>query len=134
MADRLTQLQEAYDQLLLQMFASMKYINTKHPHAPITGYSVQPPTSTSTTSTEEPSSTSTSTEERPASPTTFTRTLHELAQDLVVKQAQIDYLMHSIEMRSPGTSDSTQSPWTGSGGFARVPISPTNSPVSTPVS
>lgn len=107
MADRLTQLQDALDQLLTQMFASITYIDTRHPASSIPPQVDQHTITTSNSSTT-PAQTEPSpfddpdTRYRPQPAPAFRATLHELAQDLVVKQAQIEALIDSL----PGLGNS----------------------------
>jgi mediator of RNA polymerase II transcription subunit 21 len=116
MADRLTQLQDSLDQLLTQMFASITYIDTRHPSLSILGQVDQhtataPPTYNNANAQQQlPSSESNSNVQRPPLPTDgdptnrhfpeqplkFQDTLRELAQDLVVKQAQIEALIEAL--------------------------------------
>lgn len=124
--DSLTQLQDCFDQLLTRMFASIRYIDTHHPYGTIEGQSDQSPATTAITqptATQQTQSTSTQTQtsiftdppllpppppgeaETRDSPSKFEAILQELAQDLVVKEQQIEYLVDSL----PGLGNSQAS-------------------------
>lgn len=128
--DSLTQLQDCFDQLLTQMFASIRYIDTHHPYAQIEGQSDQSPATTAITQPQpltqttlpiHPSSNAISSD--PAQPpppppaqteaeirftsrAAFRPTLQELAQDLVLKEQQIEYLIDTLP--GIGTSQLSQ--------------------------
>ncbi|KAI9836742.1 MAG: RNA polymerase II mediator complex subunit [Thelocarpon superellum] len=108
MADRLTQLQDAFDQLATQFYASLRYISSHHlPAAP--GASTSTSASnhaggTTTTTASQGAETSPPPQQsqshssapevpRPDTPTTFRRRQHELARDLLLKEAQIEVLI-----------------------------------------
>ncbi|MCJ1229499.1 RNA polymerase II mediator complex subunit [Toensbergia leucococca] len=80
MADRLTQLQDCLDQLATQLYASLRYLSTHHPSAPLPLQPAHPVTDT------HPA-------QRPDTPRTFAAVQRELAQDLILKQRQIEYLI-----------------------------------------
>ncbi|KIW02178.1 uncharacterized protein PV09_06341 [Verruconis gallopava] len=108
MADRLTQLQDALDQLFTQMFASITYIDTRHPASTIPGQvdqhaAVRPPINESGQDAPAPT-VDPDTRHIPEEPRRFHATLQELAQDLVLKQAQIEALIESL----PGLGNSQE--------------------------
>lgn len=126
MADRLTQLQDCYDQveyaaflsllvqlltitkLATQFYASIRYLTVHHncsALAPTPPSSSQHNHNNSNTNTnasinheqstfqqEQPESSSYPPEQRPDTPTTFASAQRELAQDLLLKIKQIEYL------------------------------------------
>jgi mediator of RNA polymerase II transcription subunit 21 len=111
MADRLTQIQDCLDQLLTQMYASVKYIDTRHSFTSIPDQpdqfnasddpssSSDPPQSTSNQEGElsgEPSGTD------PTPDPLFEQRIQELAQDLVIKEQQIEALVATL----PGVGSS----------------------------
>lgn len=109
MADRLTQLQDALDQLLTQMFASVTYIETRHPAVSIPNQVDQHASFTNSSTNNNNSSDAPQLEYDPdnrhnpePSPQRFHETMRELAQDLVLKQAQIEALLESL----PGLGNS----------------------------
>lgn len=128
--DSLTQLQDCFDQLLTQMFASIRYIDTHHPYAQIEGQSDQSPATTAITQPQPPTQTTlpihpssnaissdlaqppqpppaqTEAEIRFTSRPAFRPTLQELAQDLVLKEQQIEYLIDTLP--GIGTSQLSQ--------------------------
>src|ERR1700761_4858734 len=125
MADRLTQLQDCLDDLLTQMYASLSYIQIRHPYGDIPGQPSQEPVpiapqSAPTTpavaalpnggtskqkqqpeaeKSGEPKAPSTP---PPEDPQVFDTALRELARDLVLKEQQIEYLINSL----PGIGNS----------------------------
>ncbi|QDS70657.1 hypothetical protein FKW77_001014 [Venturia effusa] len=131
--DSLTQLQDCFDQLLTQMFASIRYIDTHHPYGQIEGQSDQSPATTAITQPQPPAAQPTQTlpihpssnnntsdpaqppplppaqteaEIRFTSRAAFRPTLQELAQDLVLKEQQIEYLIDTLP--GIGTSQLSQ--------------------------
>lgn len=118
MADRLTQLQDCYDQLATQFYASIRYLSLHHTSSALTS----PPTSDSrrnnhssnananansnheqpVSQQELPESSSYPPEQRPDTPTTFASAQRELAQDLLLKAKQIEYLISVL----PGVENS----------------------------
>ncbi|KAI5814623.1 mediator complex, subunit Med21 [Pyronema omphalodes] len=79
MTDRLTQLQDAVDQLTTQFFSALRYVGNKHESAPV------------------------GTEDRvpddkhfPDDPAVFESSLSELARDIIVKSKQIEVLITSL--------------------------------------
>lgn len=136
--DSLTQLQDCFDQLLTQMFASIRYIDTHHPYSQIPGQSDQSPATTAITQPQPPPSqtqtqpqtttlpihpSSNALSSDPAQPPppppaqteaeirftshpAFRPTLQELAQDLVLKEQQIEFLIDTLP--GIGTSQVSQ--------------------------
>jgi mediator of RNA polymerase II transcription subunit 21 len=147
MSDRLTQLQDCLDQFLVQMFATIRYIDTHHSYAHIQGQidQFEPPPDypavAANTQLTQPSSaahplavtTSQATQQQqppaaqdqiaiqqpqpqqevepissknpePHPPTLFTQRLSELAQDLVLKEQQIEALVAAL----PGIGSSQE--------------------------
>jgi len=146
MADRLTQLQECLDQLLVQMYASLHYIDTHHSAKSIPGQVDQftpvqdslpatqatavgtqptqqfgtqigtqasPPTAQGTQATQATQATTQDAEAvpeqppssqypRPDPPNVFDLRMTELAQDLVLKEQQIEVIISSL----PGIGNS----------------------------
>ncbi|SMQ54445.1 unnamed protein product [Zymoseptoria tritici ST99CH_3D1] len=120
MADRLTQLQDCLDDLLTQMYASLNYVHTRHPYGDIPDQPTQAPQADSrevgrvaTTGdgpaagaqqgegqngSREPSTPS------PETQNTFNAALRELAQDLILKEQQIEYIINSL----PGIGNSEE--------------------------
>ena len=97
------------EQLFTQMFASITYIDTRHPSVSIPNQVDQ-----HTSSTTANNNTNNAPDSQPApadqdsrydpehSPARFQDTMRELAQDLVLKQAQIEALIESL----PGLGNS----------------------------
>ncbi|KAM0795764.1 mediator complex, subunit Med21 [Usnea florida] len=117
MADRLTQLQDCYDQLATQFYASIRYLSLHHTSSALTS----PPSSDSrrnnnssnananaNSNHEQPvpqqelPESSYPPEQRPDTPTTFASAQRELAQDLLLKTKQIEYLISVL----PGVENS----------------------------
>jgi len=103
MADRLTQLQDCLDQLLAQVYATIRYIDTHHAYAHIPGQADQfdphpdPTQSTQPTAAAEGDAPPadhepTSKEPVPDPPALFAARLRELAQALVVTEQQAEAL------------------------------------------
>jgi mediator of RNA polymerase II transcription subunit 21 len=109
MADRLTQLQDCFDQLLTQMYATIRYIDTHHASVSIPGQADQftpmaeTQGSNATGSSATPAPTGSSQDEpSPDPPALFQKRMRELAQDLVLKEQQIEALVHAL----PGIGNS----------------------------
>ncbi|KAI5204359.1 hypothetical protein AUEXF2481DRAFT_558000 [Aureobasidium subglaciale EXF-2481] len=123
MADRLTQLQDCLDDLATQMFASIRYIQTRHQFGiipdqpdmsdPISNAPapLQPnaaPDAPTATAVEQDTNANSALEAhehgqpRPDDPATFQAALRELARDLVLKEQQIEYLISVL----PGIGES----------------------------
>ncbi|KAL9615438.1 MAG: hypothetical protein Q9167_000116 [Letrouitia subvulpina] len=94
MADRLTQLQDCLDQLLTQFYASLRYLSSHHDSSSLDPQSNQPPYPASDTAPTQ----------RVDSPSDFKAAQKELAQDLVTKTKQIEYLIRVL----PGLESSEQ--------------------------
>jgi mediator of RNA polymerase II transcription subunit 21 len=92
------------------MYASIHYIQTKHPYGEIPGQPSQaptgdPPPSASTALPNGPANPQQGqkeAEEPPDEPHVFDAALRELARDLVLKEQQIELLIHSL----PGLGNS----------------------------
>jgi mediator of RNA polymerase II transcription subunit 21 len=119
MTDKLTQLQDALDQLLTQVFSSIRYIDTRHPYISIPGQSNQNPFATDPNSqqTGHPSDAQTTQQQQqenqqlqageelpPDNPEVFQEKLKELARDLVLKEQQIEFLIETL----PGLGNSQE--------------------------
>ncbi|KAG9639947.1 hypothetical protein KCU61_g7985, partial [Aureobasidium melanogenum] len=126
MADRLTQLQDCLDDLATQMFASIRYIQTRHQFASIPGQpDMSDPTAPNAPAPLQPNAapntlTASAAEQGgpnaaalqqqqepnhppgPDDPATFQAALRELARDLVLKEQQIEYLISVL----PGIGES----------------------------
>ncbi|KAI6909348.1 hypothetical protein D0869_04133 [Hortaea werneckii] len=117
MTDRLTQLQDAIDNMLTLQFTLQIYNQTKHPYADIPGQLSQAPKETKTeagqltngdTTTQQPNGPSQAQqqaqqegpeEEKPPVPDTpenFERALRELAQAMVLQEQQMEVLINSL--------------------------------------
>ncbi|KAI6819843.1 hypothetical protein KC332_g9740 [Hortaea werneckii] len=121
MTDRLTQLQDAIDNMLTLQFTLQIYNQTKHPYADIPGQLSQAPKETKTeagqltngdTTTQQPNGPSQPQkqaqqqaqqegpeEEKPPVPDTpenFERALRELAQAMVLQEQQMEVLINSL--------------------------------------
>ncbi|KAK3176505.1 hypothetical protein OEA41_007828 [Lepraria neglecta] len=125
MADRLTQLQDCYDQLATQFYASIRYISLHHNASALPAPVPLPTTSStsggangqiarpnSTTNTQQsqavvepPDPSSLPPEQRPDTPTTFAVAQKELAHDLILKTRQIEYLIGVL----PGIGEGQES-------------------------
>ncbi|PPJ55647.1 hypothetical protein CBER1_09546 [Cercospora berteroae] len=123
MADRLTQLQDCLDDLLKQMYASLHYIHNRHPYGTIEGQPQGPHfrlagddddkedkkdkkkgSNAAATNGENDAKPEVTTPEQ-EDPDKFNTGLRELAQDLVLKEQQIEYIVNSL----PGLGNSEQS-------------------------
>ncbi|KXS99103.1 hypothetical protein AC578_3496 [Pseudocercospora eumusae] len=121
MADRLTQLQDFLDDLLMQMYTSLDYIHTRAPYAPIPGQDAQAPSQPSSHQAGANGTTAATNgdgdkqgeggnaqtnrdgqEPLPESPETFHRAMVELAQDLVLKEQMIEHVINNL----PGIGNS----------------------------
>jgi mediator of RNA polymerase II transcription subunit 21 len=126
MADRLTQIQDCLDQLLTQMYATIKYIDTRHAYTSIPPQADQFASTTNNTTSDAPQSTQNDTQSQtqtqaqqqsqegggaqqpeltgtdPQPDDLFDQRLQELAQDLVVKEQQIEALVATL----PGVGSS----------------------------
>ncbi|KAK6002258.1 hypothetical protein QM012_001896 [Aureobasidium pullulans] len=127
MADRLTQLQDCLDDLATQMFASIRYIQTRHqfasipnqpdmsePTAPNAPAPLQPnaaPNTLTASAAEQGGPNAAALQQQaqdpnhppgPDDPATFQAALRELARDLVLKEQQIEYLISVL----PGIGES----------------------------
>ncbi|KAG9530962.1 hypothetical protein KCU93_g2140, partial [Aureobasidium melanogenum] len=126
MADRLTQLQDCLDDLATQMFASIRYIQTRHqfasipaqpdmsdPTAPNAPAPLQPnaaPNTLTASAAEQGGPDAAALQQQqdpnhtpgPDDPATFQAALRELARDLVLKEQQIEYLISVL----PGIGES----------------------------
>jgi mediator of RNA polymerase II transcription subunit 21 len=135
MADRLTQLQDCLDQLLTQMYATIRYIDTHHayasipnqadqftdPHASAAASSSDPTQSTQPTSSAAAAAAPTpaadadaaadgehepsSKDPAPDPPALFAARLRELAQDLVVKEQQAELLADGLPGAGSGRAE-----------------------------
>ncbi|CAD6581806.1 MAG: RNA polymerase II mediator complex subunit [Alectoria sarmentosa] len=115
MADRLTQLQDCYDQLATQFYASIRYLTLHHNSSAL---ALPPPSSSqhnhnnsnsnananANANHEHPESFSYPPEQRPDTPSTFASAQRELAQDLLLKTKQIEYLISVL----PGVESSQE--------------------------
>ncbi|KAL1305312.1 hypothetical protein AAFC00_002214 [Neodothiora populina] len=122
MADRLTQLQDCYDDLQTQMFACIDYIRTRHQYEAIEGQpDMNPHSSTSANPSaltnggtanggdahqqnqngQQPQNDSAD-GLTPDPPEVFKSALTELARDLVIKEQQIEYIISVL----PGIGNS----------------------------
>lgn len=89
------------------MYASLSYVQTRHPYASIEGQPSQAPAPT--TNSTNPNATNENGEQStppPETPVAFESAMRELAQDLVVKEQQIEYLVNSLP--GIGTSEAQQ--------------------------
>lgn len=122
MADRLTQLQDCLDDLLTQMYASLNYIQTRHPYGVIPGQPQGPnfklagdeddkdekkskPNANCNTNgdvKQQQQQQSEAATPPPETPDRFEAAARELAQDVVLKQQQIEYIVNSL----PGIGNS----------------------------
>ncbi|GAB7359000.1 hypothetical protein MBLNU230_g5073t1 [Neophaeotheca triangularis] len=117
MADRLTQLQDATDELLTQFYATLAYIQTRHPYGIIPGQPSQAPasapaqpaltngdnTQNQTHSQQQPANEAEAPgTPPPEQPEVFASALRELAQDLILKEQQMEILINSL----PGLGNS----------------------------
>ncbi|EME87098.1 uncharacterized protein MYCFIDRAFT_202759 [Pseudocercospora fijiensis CIRAD86] len=121
MADRLTQLQEFLDDLLMQMYTSLDYIHTRAPYASIPGQDSQAPSQPSSHQAGANGTTAATNgdgdkqgegsnaranregqEPLPENPETFNRAMVELAQDLVLKEQMIEHVINNL----PGIGNS----------------------------
>ncbi|KAJ9165392.1 RNA polymerase II transcription mediator [Coniochaeta hoffmannii] len=99
MSDRLTQLQDAVDQLAHQMVATFYYVERHH------GYEVLGPKDEVRDIQEDP-------KKKPIDdypPEKFQEGILELARDLIVKEQQIEYLISSLPGLTNSERDQEQS-------------------------
>jgi mediator of RNA polymerase II transcription subunit 21 len=97
MADRLTQLQDSMEQLFTQMFATLTYIDARHPSVSIPPQVDQHIHNTNASSDAPTTEIDPNNRHNPEpNPQVFQDTMRELARDLVVKQAQIEALIESL--------------------------------------
>ncbi|KAF2479553.1 mediator complex, subunit Med21 [Neohortaea acidophila] len=112
MADRLTQLQDCLDDLLTQMYASLSYIQNRHPYGDIPGQPSQAPdpaaASTPAATNGEVGRSEAPETPLPEAPDRFQATMHELARDLVLKEQQIEILINSLPGIGAGEADQNQ--------------------------
>ncbi|KAF2762338.1 hypothetical protein EJ05DRAFT_497192 [Pseudovirgaria hyperparasitica] len=115
MADRLSQLQTCLDQLTIQMYSSLMYINTRAPYRAIDGqpdwdplkedeYAKQDTQTQSQTKLSKDPDSAEYDPEKPHPPEYFYASMRELSRDLVTKQQQIDFLIDVL----PGIGQSEQ--------------------------
>ncbi|KAI9824430.1 MAG: RNA polymerase II mediator complex subunit [Thelocarpon impressellum] len=110
MADRLTQLQDALDQLATQFYASLRYISAHHaPPLDANTSASSPGAQTLSPSTAANDASQQHQQQqppvpRPDSPNTFAARQRELARDLITKETQIEILI----ARLPGVARSEQ--------------------------
>ena len=120
MADRLTQLQDCLDDMLTQMYATLNYIQTRHPYGVIPGQPQGPnfklagddddkeekkskTNANGNTNGDAKQQRETATPP-PETPDRFDAALRDLAQDLVLKQQQAETIIKSL----PGIGTSEQ--------------------------
>ena len=112
MSDRLTQLQDCLDQLVTQMYACVRYIDTYHSPSSIAGQPDIPGSLTADSSAaadgqpsadSAPQSQITEGRPKPDPSELFQSRLHELASDLVLKEQQIEALISVL----PGVGSSS---------------------------
>ncbi|KAI9890227.1 MAG: RNA polymerase II mediator complex subunit [Vezdaea aestivalis] len=96
MADRVTQIQDALDQLATQFYASLRYVLAHHNTSVISTQPTQP------LSASDPQYQG----QQPDSPAVFASALTELSRDLIVKEQQIEYLVSVLP--GIGSSSATQ--------------------------
>ncbi|KAI9725366.1 MAG: RNA polymerase II mediator complex subunit [Chrysothrix sp. TS-e1954] len=105
MADQLSRIQDSLNQLSIQMYTCLRYIDSKHPAAPIHGQPFlsgpdpsAPPNPTTTantpTATDAPQQSDDHTGQ--PSPEAFKADLQELAEDLVLKEQHIEQLVRTL--------------------------------------
>jgi mediator of RNA polymerase II transcription subunit 21 len=113
MTDKLTQIQDSLDQLLTQIYSSIRYIDTHHPYAQIEGQSDQNPfankneadaAQTTRQQQQENAQLQNERETTPDDSDVFQEKLKELATDLVLKEQQIEFLIGSL----PGLGNSQE--------------------------
>jgi len=85
MTDRLSQLQDAVDELATQFVATFNYINRHHDYTP-----VSPKDEVRQVKPDRPQ------EIEPHPRAIFSQNLLELSQDLIIKEQQIEALIHSL--------------------------------------
>jgi mediator of RNA polymerase II transcription subunit 21 len=115
MTDKLTQIQDCLDQLLTQIYASITYIDTRHPYAIIEGQSDQNPFASADNNTQQAADAQATQQQQaenaqmknnnevpPDPPALFEERMKELSRDLVLKEQQIEVLIASL----PGLGNS----------------------------
>jgi mediator of RNA polymerase II transcription subunit 21 len=95
MTDRLTQLQDAVDQLATQFFSALRYVSTHHDQEQDAN-TTNPPNTTPNTNTTPPNSKPESSQEGGDEQLNIEAAMRELARDLVVKSKQIEVLITSL--------------------------------------
>ena len=98
-SDILTQLQTCYDQLLTQFFSTVSYLSQRHPLVapqPIPGDPLTLPPRDENTTRPGNEDQAEPYPLRPVSPDYFERSQRELAEDLVRKGQQIEYLIERL--------------------------------------
>ncbi|WPG97383.1 hypothetical protein R9X50_00015800 [Acrodontium crateriforme] len=110
MADRLTQLQDCLDEINTLMYATLNYIQTRHPYGEIPGQPSQGPDPAPLANGDASQSAANQPEDRPGTPPpehpeAFKAALHELAQGLVLKEQQMEILINSLPGLGASESD-----------------------------
>jgi len=82
---------------------SLYYIQTRHPYGEIQGQPSQAPETASSTDIAAAQDPNSLDPPPPENPETFDRTLHTLAQSLILKEQQIEYLIEHLPGIDPQT-------------------------------